>query len=286
MQRSAVMRRLRELDSVVLFVCATLGLTLVSALVVRPVAEAIEPSAGAMLRASVVYVAVVGWQPLAALAIVQRFSRDKPSFDDGIRSIAARDSLFSVVVALFILLVTFAVDRGARSPFAIESSVDTVARLVFSFATILTLLWLQAIIEELAWRSFVLPRLMRALDVWPGLIVHGALWGLCYSPVFAVTGSSPAQSLGFVLTCALLGVLLGWLRLSTRSIYASAASNATLTICAGLPMFLVGEHTHFSAAFGPAGWLAMTAVITAIICYRPWRATIRIPWRHLPEHVN
>ena len=149
---------------------------------------------------------------------------------------------------------------------------------MIAFAVIVTLLWLQAVIEELAWRSYVLPRLMRAFGTWPGLVAHGVLWGLCYAPLF--------QSVRYLVTCALLGTLLGWLRLVTRSIYASAAANATLTICAGLPLILVGEESRFSAAFEPAGWLPMLVVITFIILHRPSREAVTIPWRWMPEHLN
>jgi hypothetical protein len=95
------------------------------------------------------------------------------------------------------------------------------ARVVLAFLGVIALLWLQAIVEELGWRSYVLPRLMHVLGPWPGLLVHGVLWGLCYSPWFAVAGSSVGRSLGYVVTCCLFGVVLGWLRLSTRSIFAS-----------------------------------------------------------------
>jgi membrane protease YdiL (CAAX protease family) len=281
-------QRIRELDGAVVFVIVTAALTLLSAKLCIPVVDTLEPSAGAMLRASVLYVAVVGWQPLVAFAVARRWFGDERPFDEGIRPVALRDSLFSVVIALFVLAVavvfeTFAHHANASGPPQIQLvfSWPTVVRLVIAVITIVAILWLQAIIEEVAWRGFVLPRLMRALGPWPGLLAHGLVWGLCYSPLFAVTGASMLRSLGYVVTCALLGVVLGWLRLSTRSIYASAASNATLTICAGLPLLLVGEESRFSAAFEPPGWLPLAAVILLIAWHRPWRSTIVIPWRRV-----
>jgi len=287
------MKRLRELDAAVVFVIVTLALTLLSAAFCIPAAARLEPDAGAMLRASVIYVAVIGWPPLVAFAIARRFIADNQSFDTGVRPVALRDSLFSVVVAFFVLLIAVVVETLASRANAAEApqilaelSWLRVVRLVIAFVAIVAMLWLQAIIEELAWRGYLLPRLMRTLGAWPGLVVHGLIWGLCYSPLFALSGESVLQSLKYVVTCSLLGVVLGWLRLSTRSIYASAASNATLTIYAGLPLLLVGEPSRFSAAFKPAGWLPLLLVIVLIAWRRRWRAAIKVPFRAIPEHLN
>jgi hypothetical protein len=95
--------RLRELDGAVVFVILTLGLTLASAWICVPLAADIEPDAGAMLRASVLYVAVIGWQPVLAFAVAQRLFADRRPFDDGVRPVARRDSLFAIAVALFVL---------------------------------------------------------------------------------------------------------------------------------------------------------------------------------------
>ena len=90
----------------------------------------------------------------------------------------------------------------------------------------------------------------------------------------------------FVVTCALLGVLLGWLRLASRSVLARAASNATLTICAGLPLVLQGTPSPLGAVFEPAGWIPMLLLIALIAAHAPLRRAIAVPERGLPEHVN
>ena len=288
-----MLRRVRELDGVMLFVIITVALTSISALAIQPTDDPVEPSAGAMLHASVLYAALVGWQPLVAFAIVRRYFKDQRPFDDGIRPSSFYDSMFAIVLAAFVLTTAFIVDGTAdqtlrREPpqIGLEFSIATLLRLSVAFVAIVAIVWFQTIVDELAWRSLVLPRLMRTLGAWPGLIAHGVLWGLSYAPLFAAKDDGVARSLCFVVTYVLLGILLGWLRLATRSIYASAAANATLSICAGLPMFLVGASSRFSAAFEPPGWLSMLAVIFIIVGHPPWRAAVAIPWRRMPEHVN
>jgi membrane protease YdiL (CAAX protease family) len=287
-------RRLFELDAVMVFVVVNLALIVVSAVLCGSVMAEIEPGAGAMLRASLTYVAVVGWQPLAAFAVARRLFAER-NFDDGIRPLGFRDTVVPIVIAMFVVLVAVVIDVVANraggnaeaAPRMMPSySLIMTVKVLVAFAAVVAILWLQAIIEEVAWRGYVLPRLMRTFGPWPGLAVHGFLWGLCYSPFFAVAGGSVGRTLVFVVTSGLLGIVLGWLRLSSRSIYASAASNATLTICAGLPLVVLGKGSLLSAAFGPLGWVPLAAIIVAIACYRPWRRAIAIPWRRTPEHVN
>jgi membrane protease YdiL (CAAX protease family) len=282
-----VTERLRELDGVMMFVIVTVALTAISAFVAVPAAGAIEPTVGSILRASAIYAAVVGWQPLVASAIARRYCADPVAFDEGLRSAARRHSAMAVVIVVFLIAAAFLFDsmlgHDAGPSVATELSASTVARLVIGFFMIVTILWIQAIAEELAWRSYVLPRLMRTLGAWPGLVAHGVLWGLAHAPLFAVTGASVARSLNFVVTCALLGIVMGWLRLTTRSVLASASANTMLTLTAGLPMLLLGEDSQFSAVFGPAGWPSMLAVIAVVLLHRRSRASIAVPWRRYVE---
>jgi hypothetical protein len=91
---------------------------------------------------------------------------------------------------------------------------------------------------------------------------------------------------GFVATCGLLGIILGWLRLASGSIAASAACNATLTICAGLPLVLQGVSPPLGAVFEPAGWLPMLLLVLLIAMRSPLRAAVAVPRRRIPEHLN
>ncbi len=282
-----MLRRLFELDAVMVFLVVNVALIFVSAVVCESMMKPTEPGASAMLRASVMYAAVIGWPPLVAFAVARRLFADR-DLDIGIRPLAMGDSFVAIMSALFVVLVAVVVDvianrvggRASAPPHLLESgSVVSTVKVLAAFAAVVAILWLQAIIEEVAWRGYVLSQLMRTLGPWPGLAVHGVVWGLCYSPLFAVTGGTLTTTLLFVVTSGLLGVVLGWLRLSSRSIYASAASNATLTICAGLPLVLLGERSLLSAAFRPLGWIPLGIIIVSILVYRPWRRAIATPWR-------
>jgi uncharacterized membrane protein (UPF0136 family) len=57
----------------------------------------------------------------------------------------------------------------------------------------------------------------------------------------------------------LLGGLLGWLRLASRSVVPTTLANSVLTATAGLPLLLDGDDPGLrAAAYGPAGWLPLS----------------------------
>jgi membrane protease YdiL (CAAX protease family) len=128
----------------------------------------------------------------------------------------------------------------------------------------LLVLCLQAVAEEVGWRG---APLTYAVERWgrAGLALHGAVWGVWYAPL--LVHDSLATAVGFVITCMLLGIVFGWLRLRSRSVLPSAIANALLTIIAGLPVLLRdGSVGIRDAVFRWPGWpvLGVLAVVLLV----------------------
>jgi membrane protease YdiL (CAAX protease family) len=159
---------------------------------------------------------------------------------------------------------------------AVPSPVQAVLT-VLALVGSLLLVWLQCLSEEVGWRGYFLSRLMERIGPWRGLLLHGLLWGLWYALplVFATEGltRAPLRSTTFVLTCVLLGPLLGWLRLASRSIIPAVVANGVLTLAAGLPLLMQGVEVGWrGAAYGPPGWLPMALAFAALALGRCRRA--------------
>lgn len=283
----------RRLAGPVGFVALTLALTWGSAAALADAWPGDGPVATRLLRASLVYAAVVGWQPLVALLVVRR-AVDRAWLDRGAYAMSSRYMTHAIGLPIVLLGGAAIVDAvlgstgaGARGASIDAGWADAVLALS-AFVVVIAVLWIQAIVEEVAWRGYLLARLMQSAGAWPGLFLHGVLWGVCYAPVVAVgdPAGDPVRIACVVVTCGLLGVLLGWLRLASRSIAASATCNATLTICAGLPLVLQGVTPVLGAVFAPPGWLVMIFVIAWIASRRSLRAAVATPQRSLPDHVN
>lgn len=258
--------RRTSVSGIVVFVGATFLLTCASMLVLAG-----APMAGTVWRATLAYVLAVGWQPFAAVWIVRRTV-------DSLPSVAVREaprSYMRLAIGLPLFLIAGAVVvQAALGPASVQSAAPRTS--LAGFGAALVLLWIQAIVEELAWRGYLMPRLMEALGPWPGLCVHGILWGACYAPVFLSGASADATHLlGYIITMGLLGIVLGWLRLASGSLVPGAACNATLTIAAGLPLLLGGATPAFGAIFEPAGWLPMLLFIATVASQPSLRAAVR-----------
>lgn len=245
----------------------------------------VEPIETRLLRAAVFYASLMTFQPLIALWVVRRWFDGAP-LDLGLRAASSRFQLLAILGPLALAGLAMGIaaviqDADARAAVVIPSRVDPapigVIRL-FGFMGMVCLLWVQAVTEEIGWRGYLLPRLMRLLGPFAGLFAHGFLWGLWYAPVLLLcggTGMPPfARCAAFVVTCSLLGVLLGWVRIVSRSILASATANALLTLAAALPLFLQGEALTRAAIYLPAGW-APLALCIVILFLGGGRSAIR-----------
>ena len=110
--------------------------------------------------------------------------------------------------------------------------------------------------EEWGWRGFLLPKLL-PLGQWQALALPGVLWGLWYAPlILQGYDYSFHPRLGVILMtiyCLIFGILLGWLRLATGSVWPAVIAHGALNA--------VGEFTYVVAA---AGQKIDTACVTIL----------------------
>lgn len=262
------------------FVVITFGLVWASASVLY--AEPLDDTSPAtvVLKASLVYVLAVGWQPLVALLIVRRALDPWPS-----GYTHQRTSFRYVTVAIVLpiaVVAAAAIVKAVLGPHGqvpievpIEAKAGDALLAVGAFVTAVAILWVQSIVEEITWRGYALPRMMQLLGPWRGLVVHGLAWGACYAAIFLAGRTLDAShAASVVITCGLLGILLGWLRLASGSVAPGAACNATLTVCAGLPQVLQGFDPAFGAVFEPAGWLPLLMIVVLVVTTPALRAVV------------
>ena len=126
--------------------------------------------------------------------------------------------------------------------------------------------------EELGWRGFLLPHLL-PLGQWPAILISGAIWGFWHAPTTLLFGYNFPQHptlgvLAMIAGCTLLGTILSWLYLNTRSPWTSALAHGAVNAAPGLAIFFLkpGFDTALGGTLlGLAGWIPMTVFIGWLI---------------------
>lgn len=114
-----------------------------------------------------------------------------------------------------------------------------------------------AFCEEWGWRGFLLPRLLR-FGTWPAFVASGLVWGLWHLPGY-VGPNARGGLVPFLVFTVLFGVVLGWLRLRTRTVWpavvAHAANNTIVTGFVNVAFLDAAAVRHFDPwSFGLSGW--------------------------------
>lgn len=121
--------------------------------------------------------------------------------------------------------------------------------------------------EELGWRGFLLPQLM-PLGQWKAILWSGFIWGVWHAPVILQGHNYPGYPIPgvfmMIVFCMLLGIIISWMYLNTKSPWAAALAHGSVNAVAGLPVMFFAQ--GFDMALGgtlasPTAWIGMVLFI-------------------------
>jgi uncharacterized protein len=149
-------------------------------------------------------------------------------------------------------------------PAAVQPPVAQFAvNLLFSATAGLLIVFPSTAGEELGWRGYLLPRLVDARVPRPALLT-ALIWGAWHLPVvfggvYAVGASPLISAVLLMISATLVGLIIGWLRLSTGSVWpcilAHAAWNALIN----------GGFTPAAQEAAARLWTGETGILVALV---------------------
>lgn len=128
--------------------------------------------------------------------------------------------------------------------------------------------------EELGWRGYLLPQLL-PLGQWKAVLISGVIWGVWHAPVIVQGHNYPGYPiLGvfmMIVFCILLGTIISWMYLNTKSPWVAALAHGAVNAIAGLPILFF--EPGFNIAFGgtlaaPTAWIGMALFIAWLVWTR------------------
>ncbi|MEV4108898.1 CPBP family intramembrane glutamic endopeptidase [Nonomuraea sp. NPDC049695] len=167
--------------------------------------------------------------------------------------------------------------RSAQTP----ADLGTVAVLQIVVAVVAgpALNAIPALGEEWGWRGWLLPRLVSSNGMFAGLVFTGAIWGVWHAPLTLLGYNYPRlgswAALFFIGFCVLFGMVIGWLRLRTGSVWPSVVAHGSLNAVAG-PVLLFGDaaappNEVLVGVTGLVGWALLALVGAALLRFYPVR---------------
>lgn len=127
--------------------------------------------------------------------------------------------------------------------------------------------------EELGWRGFLLPGLM-PLGQWRAICLSGIIWGIWHAPAILQGRNFPGHPIAgifmMIVLCVLLGAILGWLYLRTRSPWAPALAHGSMNAIAGLPLlFMTGVDITIGGTLASViGWIPLALFVAWLVFTR------------------
>jgi len=132
--------------------------------------------------------------------------------------------------------------------------------------------------EELGWRAFMVPRLLKLYKPQIAFLIGAAVWGLWHGVMIIMGLNYPSVHpvsgiLLMIVFCIPVGIIFQYFYLKSKSVFVAALAHAGLNKSAMSMSFLLAGDSYNTLLYGPTGIIGI--VIFSIIAFFLYR---RIDW--------
>ena len=112
--------------------------------------------------------------------------------------------------------------------------------------------------EEIGWRAFMLPRLLKLYNPKISFLIGGFIWAIWHAAGILMGFNYPGQPLlgniMMILMCIPIGVIFQYFYFKSKSIFVPAIAHGVMNWTAGnFIMFLVADKNYDKLIYGPTG---------------------------------
>lgn len=178
-----------------------------------------------------------------------------------------------------------------------STSVPQFLALQFSFVVLGGFLnALPALGEEIGWRGWLWPRLLK-LGTVPAILLSGVIWGVWHAPLLLLGYNYPYSSGPMAVVfmsgmCIVLGAFLGWLRMWSSSVWPVAIAHGVFNAAVGFGALFLAFGAFLEPSkmtiMGWSGWLLPALVIAVMVAagaYKPRRISANPSAKSQNEHL-
>jgi len=137
--------------------------------------------------------------------------------------------------------------------------------------------------EELAWRAFLVPRLLKLMAPSKAFLTGAVVWGLWHAIMIAEGLNYPSihPVLGvllMILFCFPVGIILQYLYKKSKSVFVAALAHAALNKSVMTMSFLLADDSYNTLLYGPTGIIGI--VVFGIIAFYLFN---KVNWKNEEE---
>lgn len=236
--------------------------------------------------------AVFSLLPILATIVTRKMTNDhtswhlKPNFKKSWRTyllaMLVPSALIFVGAILFYIIFPLELDLTARKLYESYSMYGAPADLLLTTKTILVIgmiailasplvlpFHIFALGEEIGWRGYLLPNLLKLMNRRSAILLNGLLWGIAHAPLIYFHFNygtdywgEPYTGIGvMILICIILGVWLSFVTIKSSSILPAAILHGSINVIGELPVMVSFSKVSVLLGPNPSGLIGMSGLI-------------------------
>jgi len=134
--------------------------------------------------------------------------------------------------------------------------------------------------EEIGWRGYLLPILMKLMNKKRAILLNGILWGLAHAPLIYLGfnygleywGAPYTGIIMMILVCVVLDIWLSYVTIKSNSIIPASILHGSINVIGEWPALVAVSGINPLWGPGPTGIIGMAGLLIGVIILLYWKS--------------